>query len=62
MAREVFVLYDGAVLWHGVVSIDGRGAVATTRELFEEAWRLALQSKAVSPADAGCVQFRFSCP
>lgn len=62
MAREVFLLCDGALVWHGLVSGAGRGAVATTRDLFEEAWRLALQAKAVSPDDAGRVQFRFSSP
>ena len=62
MAREVFLVCDGALVWHGIVSVVGRGAVATTRDLFEEAWRLALQAKAVSPEDAGRVQFRFSSP
>ena len=62
MAREVFLLCDGVLKWHGLVSVAGRGAVATTRDLFEEAWRLALQAKAVSPEDAGRVQFRFSSP
>ncbi len=62
MAREVFLLCDGAVVWHGLVSAADRGAAATTREVFEEAWRLALQAKAVSPDDAGRVQFRFSSP
>jgi hypothetical protein len=62
MAREVFLLCDGALVWHGLANGAGRGAVATTGELFEEAWRLALQAKAVSPEDAGRVQFRFSSP
>lgn len=62
MAREVFLVCDGALKWHGVVNGSDRGAVATTRDLFEEAWRLALQAKAVSPDDAGRVQFRFSSP
>ncbi len=62
MAREVFLLCDGALVWHGLVSVAGRGAVATTREVFEEAWRQALQANAVSPEDAGRVQFRFSSP
>lgn len=62
MAREVFLLCNGGLVWHGLVSVVGRGAVATTRELFEEAWRLALQANAVSPEDAGRVQFRFSSP
>ncbi|MBK8545300.1 MAG: hypothetical protein IPL62_18280 [Caulobacteraceae bacterium] len=62
MAREVFLVCGGAVVWHGVVNGSDRGSVATTRELFEEAWRLALQAKAVSPDDAGRVQFRFTSP
>jgi hypothetical protein len=62
MAREVYLLCDGALVWHGLVSGAGRGDVATTRDLFEEAWRLALQAKAVSPDDAGRMQFRFSQP
>ena len=62
MAREVFLVCNGALMWHGLVNGAGRGAVATTRDLFEEAWRLVLQAKAVSPDDAGRVQFRFSSP
>jgi len=62
MAREVFLVCDGAVVWHGLVSGADRGAGSTTRELFEEAWRLALQANAVTPQDAGRVQFRFSLP
>ncbi len=62
MAREVFLVCDGALVWHGLVSVVGRGAVTTTRELFEEAWRIALAAKAVSLEDSGRVQFRFSSP
>lgn len=62
MTREVFLVRDGALVWRGHVTGAGRGDVAATRDLFEEAWRLALQAKTVSPDDAGRVQFRFSSP
>lgn len=62
MSREVFLVCDGVLVWHDLVSGAGRGAVATTREVFEEAWRLAVQAKAVRPEDSGRVQFRFSSP
>jgi hypothetical protein len=62
MDREVYLVCDGVLVWHGRVNGTGRSTVVTTRELFEEAWRLALQAKAVTPEDAGRVQFRFSSP
>ena len=62
MDREVYLVCDGVLVWHGRVNRTGRSTVATTRDLFEEASRLALQAKTVSPDDAGREQFRFSSP
>ncbi len=60
MGREVFLVCDGAIVWRGVVKAVSRDSLVSTRDLFEEAWRLALQQKAVAPEDAGRVRFRFS--
>ncbi|MEQ1490132.1 MAG: hypothetical protein ABL932_06230 [Terricaulis sp.] len=62
MDREIYLVCDGVVVWRGHVNGPGRSAAATTRDRFEEAWRLALQAKAVTTEDAGRVQFRFSSP
>jgi hypothetical protein len=59
--REVFLVLDGSVVWHGRVGGAG-GETQTTRERFEEAWRRALQAGAVNAADAGAVQFRSYLP
>jgi hypothetical protein len=60
MDREVYLVCDGVIVWRGCVNGSSRSAATTTRELFEEAWRLALQARVVTPEDAGRVQFRFS--
>jgi hypothetical protein len=56
--REVFVVREGAIVWFGAVGAEHGRATLSARERFEEAWRRALQDGAVTPADAGIVQFR----
>ena len=47
------------MVWRGAYKETSRAA-STTREYFEQAWQRTLQEGAITSAEAGRVQFRFS--
>jgi hypothetical protein len=62
MGREIFLVRGDLVVWRGIVETTEQGGVRSTRACFDEAWQRALSEGAVTPDDAGRIQFRLSPP
>lgn len=58
MGREVFLIRGNVVVWSGVIEAAEGREIRSTRDCFEDAWKRALSEGAVTPEDAGLIQFR----
>ncbi len=60
MEREILLVRDGVTVWQGRIKLGEKSTPASVQDYFAEAWRVALAAGAVSPDDAGRVQFRLA--
>lgn len=58
MEREVILVRDGVAIWRAFVKPPA-SPPPSARDYLDLAWRMALDAGAVTPDDAGTVQFRF---